>query len=215
MPGAADPTRDPWDVLGLDPGAPDDEIARAYRRRAKELHPDRAGAGSAPEMAQLNAAYDLLRDGLAEAQRERLRTGAANPAGDGPTGDTAPPPPGHWLTEDVRRRLGGELTAALEPGEQVLATADAATWDSHDVRLAVTDRRLVWLRDDAISDRVRYQRHDRITAVDTRPRGRLRRTAELRVTTDGGRRLRFGELAPGVEEVLLTSIRPFVFQARE
>ena len=202
MSGAPDPTTEPYAVLGVAPDATPQQIARAYRRLAKELHPDRAGTATEREMARLNAAYDLLRDGLADAQADRLRRGAARP--DAPK---APAQPGAWLDEATRRSLGRELVAALEPGEQVLAVADAAMADSHDVRLAVTERRLVWLRDDAISDRVRYQRHARITGVEARGRGRLRRTGELRVSTDTGRRLAFGELAPGVAEHLLGTLR--------
>src|SRR5262245_52085415 len=32
--------RDPYQVLGVLPGAPDEEVKRAFRRLAKQLHPD-------------------------------------------------------------------------------------------------------------------------------------------------------------------------------
>jgi DnaJ-like protein len=32
--------RDPYEVLGLSPGAPDEEVKRAFRQLAKQLHPD-------------------------------------------------------------------------------------------------------------------------------------------------------------------------------
>jgi curved DNA-binding protein CbpA len=32
---------DPFDVLGIEPDASADDIARAYRREAKRWHPDR------------------------------------------------------------------------------------------------------------------------------------------------------------------------------
>lgn len=212
MGSPAHPPPEPHEVLGVGRDATPEQIARAYRRQAKRLHPDRTGSDSALAMAELNAAYELLRDGLVAGQRARDPR-APEPAPDAPP--PRPAAPGAWLDELTRRRLGPELTAALETGEQVLATADAATWDSHDVRMAVTDRRLLWLRDDAISDSVRYQRFTRIKGVEVRGRGRLRRTGELRITTDQGRRLRFGELAPEVAQGLLHVLRPLVFQPRE
>jgi DnaJ like chaperone protein len=66
VPLAAD---DPWAVLGLPPGAPDDAIRAAYRRLARDHHPDRHMAqGTPPEfikvaearMATINAAYAAL-----------------------------------------------------------------------------------------------------------------------------------------------------------
>jgi hypothetical protein len=99
----------------------------------------------------------------------------------------------------VRRVLARELLATLEPGEQIDEVVLTATTDSHDVQLAVTDRRLLWLRDDAIMGRVRYLRHRDVAGVEERPAGRLRRHGQLRVQpVAGGRPLRFFELAPDV-----------------
>lgn len=59
---------DPFDVVGVARGATSDEIRHAYRRRAKELHPDRAGtspgavAAAQRDMAELNRAYAVLVD---------------------------------------------------------------------------------------------------------------------------------------------------------
>lgn len=43
-----------WKILGVAPGASDEEIDAAYRQRAKDLHPD--AGGTAEAMAELNAA---------------------------------------------------------------------------------------------------------------------------------------------------------------
>jgi hypothetical protein len=117
---------DPHAVLGVQPGASPDEIAAAYRRLAKEWHPDVAGAAAAvARMAEINAAYAALRDGGG---------GAVNGTPGGPGGVAAAgarrAPAGAWLAEDVRRALGRELLAALEPGEPVELVTPAATWAS-------------------------------------------------------------------------------------
>lgn len=52
--------RSPHAVLGVAPGATPEEIKRAYRRRAAELHPDRAGPGRRAEWDELKAAYEKL-----------------------------------------------------------------------------------------------------------------------------------------------------------
>ena len=54
--------RDPYEVLGLSPGASDDEIKAAYRRLAKKYHPDLNGGSAEAEakMKEVNEAYTLL-----------------------------------------------------------------------------------------------------------------------------------------------------------
>jgi hypothetical protein len=48
--------RDPWEVLGLRPGADSEMITAAYRVKARAAHPDAGGSGEA--MAELNDARD-------------------------------------------------------------------------------------------------------------------------------------------------------------
>ena len=48
-------------VLNVDPGASGEEIRQAYRRRARDLHPDVEG-GSEEDFRALQEAYDALRD---------------------------------------------------------------------------------------------------------------------------------------------------------
>jgi DnaJ-like protein len=183
---------DPHAVLGLEPGATPDEVQRAYRALAKRFHPDRAGAETGELMMSINAAYDLLRDLLAE--DVEAASGRPAPRDDARAGEAA----GAWLPPQVRRVLARELLAHLEPGELVDEVVLTATGDSDDVQLVVTDRRLLWLRDDAIVGRVRSLRHREIAGVDRRRAGRLRGGDHLRIRAADGRRVRFFELRPEV-----------------
>lgn len=53
---------DPYKVLGLSPGASDDEVKKAYKTLAKKYHPDVAGNSeeAARKMREINAAYDQI-----------------------------------------------------------------------------------------------------------------------------------------------------------
>lgn len=50
---------DPYKVLGIKPGASQEEIKQAYRRQAIKLHPDKGGSSEA--FAQLHDSYEYLR----------------------------------------------------------------------------------------------------------------------------------------------------------
>jgi hypothetical protein len=86
----------------------------------------------------------------------------------------------------------------------VVATS---TWASPQARLAVTDRRLLWLLEDAITDRVRSLRFAAIAQVDHRLAWPRRRTATVRLRTHHGRRLTFADLAPATAEELVGHVR--------
>jgi curved DNA-binding protein CbpA len=53
---------DYYKTLGCSPQASANEIKRSFRRRAKELHPDTASAGSEERMRSLIHAYEVLSD---------------------------------------------------------------------------------------------------------------------------------------------------------
>lgn len=56
--------QDPYKVLGVSPNASDDEIKQAYRRLAKQYHPDRnpGDAEAAKKMQEINAAYEQIKN---------------------------------------------------------------------------------------------------------------------------------------------------------
>ena len=57
-------TQDPYQVLGVRPGASDEEIKQAYRRLAKKYHPDRnpGDQAAAKKMQEINAAYEQIKN---------------------------------------------------------------------------------------------------------------------------------------------------------
>ena len=52
---------DPYSVLGVSRTASEDEIKQAYRRLAKEYHPDKPG-GNETKFKQINEAYDYIKN---------------------------------------------------------------------------------------------------------------------------------------------------------
>jgi hypothetical protein len=76
------PETDPYTVLGVTRTASREEIARAYRRLAKQHHPD-AGAPPSPTMSRINEAWYTLSN---PARRARWDNAHA----------VLPPAPAHW-----------------------------------------------------------------------------------------------------------------------
>jgi curved DNA-binding protein CbpA len=80
--------RDPYDVLGVAPGADPRSIKAAWRRLAREHHPDLIGDDpgasriATRRMAEINDAYEALRRADAE-RRAGIRAAGGTPAGAG------------------------------------------------------------------------------------------------------------------------------------
>ena len=177
---------DPFAILGVEPDVSEHELTAAYRRLAKRWHPDRH-AGGERRMAALNAAYERAR---AELRRAEGTTRTYEPT------IGRRPAPGTWLPPGLRERLGWELLAALAENEHVRLVVDAGGAARGPVRLVLTDSRLLWLLEDAVSARVDWIRFGLVAAAEIRRPMMRRSRRSLHVHTKNGRHVVFGDLDP-------------------
>lgn len=68
---------DPYTALGVDPDASTEEIKKAYRRLARQYHPDTTGGDAAKEQRfkEISQAYDIVGDPEKRAQYDAMHRG--------------------------------------------------------------------------------------------------------------------------------------------
>ena len=74
--------RDYYEVLGIGKGASDDEIKKAFRRKAIEFHPDKEG-GDEAKFKEVNEAYEVLKDGSKRQRYDQFGHAGVGGAGGG------------------------------------------------------------------------------------------------------------------------------------
>src|SRR6476660_2943399 len=80
--------KDYYAVLGVESGASDKEVSKAYKKLAKQLHPD-ANPGNAQaeeRFKEVSAAYDILGDATKRAEYDEVRRMVAFGFGPGGAG---------------------------------------------------------------------------------------------------------------------------------
>lgn len=142
----ADDQMDPYRVLGIPYGTGGDAIRSAYRKRARDTHPDRAG-GSQEEFLRVQNAYRALtgpdrqqksagppggfRQGPAAASRQTYQP--YPPAGPPPAGPPPVPPQGPPPAGTAAKYTGGlsrRALAGMSCGAAVVAAAIGAAADA-------------------------------------------------------------------------------------
>jgi len=79
--GGGAPDTEYYDALGLSPGCTEDEIKKAYRKRALREHPDKGG--DPEKFKQLNEAYGVLSDEQKRAAYDRMGKAGVDGSGGG------------------------------------------------------------------------------------------------------------------------------------
>ena len=106
--------RDPYEVLGVDKKATDEQIKRSYRKLARDFHPDRNpdDPGAEERFKEIGAAYDTLKD---PEKRKAYDQGGAFGFGRGGGGGPGPGGFGVGDVGDIFSSLFGRGRGGPEP----------------------------------------------------------------------------------------------------
>ena len=104
------PKRDPYKVLGLEKTATQEQIAKAYRAKARKTHPDMGG--SQEDFLEVQKAYDTLSDESKKAAFDRRQSGDQRGSTEAPGADYT------WeeayeTINDIRRKMAAEAAARM------------------------------------------------------------------------------------------------------
>ena len=98
--------RDYYEVLGVSKDASADEVKKAFRRKAVELHPDKQG-GDEAKFKEVNEAYEVLKD---QSKRQRYdqfgHAGVGGASGGGAGGNPFGGFGGEWSGQNVNFDFG-------------------------------------------------------------------------------------------------------------
>lgn len=112
--------RDFYEVLGVSRGAAADEIKKAYRTKAKELHPDRNSdnPNAEAQFKEINEAYDALKDADRKAAYDRFGHAAFEGGMGGARGGRGPAGGGDFASafSDVFEDLFGDFVGGARGG---------------------------------------------------------------------------------------------------
>src|SRR4051812_518308 len=108
------PEVDPFLTLGVPPGASLNEIKSAYRRLAKQYHPDTAGERALPRFLAIQAAYERLVDGEGRLRPQRDAWRSANRQS--PPGGRPRASRDAWRARRSTPGTGGSTRSQRSPG---------------------------------------------------------------------------------------------------
>ncbi|MDD2555232.1 MAG: J domain-containing protein [Syntrophaceticus sp.] len=160
---------DPYKVLGVSPTASDKEITKAYRKLAKQYHPDLnpGDPKAAKKMSEINAAYEQIRSGNGNASQY----GNSGSYGSQNTYDRGYDPFGFGgYGQGQRQRQQGQ-SPEFNPVRQYIAAKRYQ--EALDLLATITDRSAEWyyysaIANDGVGNKITALNHAR-TAVQMDP----------------------------------------------